>query len=273
MQLEGVVYETHCQNVPDSLDMLLDSAGFPEVLCSNTKTIIIKPNLVEALQPPITTPVALVEGLVEYIKGVTPETKIIVAEGCGPLHYETDHVFNVLGYTEMAEKMGIDLLDLNKAPLVKLSKKSCRRWPEIYLPEILFDSFLLSVPVLKAHTLSGVTVTMKNMMGAAPPQHYQRGGYWKKASFHDGIHEAVFDLNQYRYPDFTLLDATVGMQKAHLWGPTCSPPPEKLAVSFDPVAIDSYGANLLGKNWQDIGHIALAHGKLGCAHPLDIRTI
>lgn len=273
MKTKGLVYETYCQDVSESLANLLDFAGFADVVAANTKSIIIKPNLVEALYPPITTPVNLVEALVGYIKRISPAIKIIVAEGCGSTSYETDHVFSMLGYTDLADRSGVELLDLNSAPLVKLSKKSCRRWPEFYLPEILFDSFLLSVPVLKAHSLAGVTLTMKNMMGAVPPEHYQQGGHWKKASFHAGIHEAVFDLNQYRCPDFTLLDATIGMQEAHLWGPTCDPPPEKLAASFDPVAIDSYGTRLLGKDWRKVGHIAFAHGKLGCAEPLEIRTV
>jgi uncharacterized protein (DUF362 family) len=133
------------------------------------------------------------------------------------------------------------------------------------LPEILFDVFLISVPVLKAHSLAGVTLTMKNMMGTAPPSHYQQGGHWKKASFHTGIHEAVFDLNRYRCADFTILDATVGMAEAHLWGPTCSPPVNTLAAGWDPVAIDAYGCDLLDRSWRNIGHIFLANNELGQA--------
>jgi uncharacterized protein (DUF362 family) len=273
MKTKGLVYEIHCSNGPDSLTSLLDSAGLSEVLSSNKKQILIKPNLVEALPPPITTPAALVEELVHYIKKNSPGTQIIVGEGCGSLNYETDYVFDVLGYTQMALRTGIDLLDLNREPLVKLAKKSCRRWPELHLPKILFESFLLSVPVLKAHTLAGVTLTMKNMMGTVPPKHYQQGGHWKKASFHSGIDAAVYDLNQYRCADFTLLDATIGMKEAHLGGPTCDPHPGKFAAGFDPVAVDSYGAKLLNKNWQSVGHIALAHGKLGCAAPLNVRTL
>ncbi|MCI5139915.1 MAG: DUF362 domain-containing protein, partial [Candidatus Electrothrix sp. AR1] len=135
-------------------------------------------------------------------------------------------------------------------------------------PKIATDSFLLSVPVLKAHTLAGVTLTMKNMMGLAPPEHYHQGGGWKKAAFHNRVHEAVADLNRYRSPDFTVLDATIGMAEAHLWGPTCNPPVKKLVAGFDPVAMDSYGAALLGKDWQSIGHIADVDGELGQAAPI-----
>jgi uncharacterized protein (DUF362 family) len=135
----------------------------------------------------------------------------------------------------------------------------------MYLPEILFDVFLISIPVLKAHSLAGVTLSMKNMMGAAPPAHFQQGGHWKKAAFHENVQEAVFDLNQYRTPDFSILDASVGMREAHLWGPTCNPPHNTLAASTDPVAIDAYGSHLLKRKWQQIGHIAMADGVLGSA--------
>jgi uncharacterized protein (DUF362 family) len=178
-----------------------------------------------------------------------------------------------LGFTRLAGLDRVTLMDLNEAPLVHMQNSTCRRWPEMHLPKIVFEGFLISVPVLKAHSLAGVTLTMKNMIGLAPPAHYQQGGNWKKASFHQGIQEAVFELNRYRTPDFTLLDATIGMQKAHLWGPTCDPPPNRLAAAFDPVAIDSYGCGLLGIKWNTIGHLAMAHGTLGTAEPLTVSEV
>ncbi|MEN8143305.1 MAG: DUF362 domain-containing protein, partial [Thermodesulfobacteriota bacterium] len=115
--------------------------------------------------------------------------------------------------------------------------------------------------------------TMKNMMGCAPPRHYERGGHWKKAAFHQNVQDAILDLNRYRTPDFTILDATVGMQKAHLWGPVCDPPPNKIVAGVDPVAMDVYGAGLLGRDWRRIGHLAKANGELGYAEPLEIITV
>ena len=234
------------------------------------RQILIKPNLVENLKPPITTPVGLVEAIIDFLQTRNKGLKIIVGEGTGSRDYATSHPFRELGYTEMADRCGIELIDLNEEPLRTMRKSECRRWPEMHLPEILFESFLLSVPVLKAHSLAGVTMTMKNMMGCAPPSHYEQGGHWKKASFHENIQEAVLDLNRYRTPDFTVLDATVGMQEAHLWGPTCNPPHRKLAASRDPVAIDVYGTDLLGRDWREIGHLAMAHGELGIGDPLKL---
>ena len=265
---EGVVWSTEYSSYRESLPPVLESANLAAELAV-LRTVLIKPNLVEDLDPPITTHVDLVEALVDYIQRQRPEIQIIVGEGTGALEYDTFHCFEQLGYTKLRDR--VQLLDLNIEPCRRLTNETCNRWPEIYLPELLFDCFLISVPVLKAHSLCRVTLTMKNMMGCAPPAHYQQGGAWGKSSFHMKLDEAVFDLNRYRTPDFTVIDAAVGMAKAHLWGPTCSPPVSKIVASYDPVAVDAYGTALLGKSWKDIGHIRMANGPLGRAEPLDVR--
>lgn len=271
MKRKGMVFSTEYRDWHESLFPLLDRAGLNLELAARQESpgsgrqVLIKPNLVEALRPPITTPMEQVEALVDYIKARAPDLRIIIGEGCGALAYDTFHCFAELGYTGLAERKGVELLDLNEEECITLDNPDCRRWPEMVLPRVIFESFLLSVPVLKAHSLASVTLTMKNMMGVAPPYHYQQGGGWKKAAFHNRMQESVLDLNCYRTPDFTVLDATVGMAEAHLWGPACSPPANILAAGWDPVAIDAYGAGLLKKRWQEIAHIAGADGLLGKA--------
>ena len=260
------IYTTSFESWQKSLPLLLDKADLVEHIPGG-QTILIKPNLVENLQPPITTPVLFVAALVDYLQKRTANS-LIIGEGCGALHYDTWHAFEQLGYTGLAEEKGIELVDLNEEPCCRRELTHCRRWPELFLPEICYTCFLLSVPVLKVHTLAGVTLTMKNMMGLVPPAHYQQGSSWKKSSFHTNIQQAIADLNRYRTPDFTILDATIGMAESHLWGRTCDPPVNTLAAGYDPVAMDAYGAGLLGQNWQDIGHIADVDQELGQAEPL-----
>jgi len=271
MNRRGTVHTSEFVSWRTNLGPLISATGLREHLDRGFKAILIKPNLVEALAPPITTPVGLVAALVECLREITA-VPIIIGEGCGAMNYETWHAFDALGYTQMARQLEVELADLNCEELVSLAKKECCRWPEMHLPRIVMESFLISVPVLKAHSLAGVTLTLKNMMGTAPPSYFSRDGSWKKSAFHDRIQEAVADLNRYRTPDFTVLDATVGMSKAHLWGPTCNPPVNILAAAYDPVAIDAYGTALLKRRWQDIGHIRSLHGELGQADPLHIIT-
>jgi len=246
------------------LPALLDATDLKE-RAQRAEVILIKPNLVQVLQPPITVPVELVRLLIMYLQERLPDKDVIIGEGTGAKEYDTHHCFDKLGYTQMAGELGVELIDLNQENAIKKSRDDCPRWPQMHLPAILDDVFLLSVPVLKAHSLADVTLTMKNMMGCPPPHIYQQGGHWKKSSFHTDVHQAIFDLNKYRTPDFTLLDGTIGMAEAHLWGPKCDPPVNRLAASADPVAIDAYGCYLLGKRWQEIDHIKMAHGVLGSA--------
>jgi uncharacterized protein (DUF362 family) len=271
-KLAGRVFIRTFTDWREAVEPLLRRSRLLERL-GGAATVLIKPNLVENFLPPITTPVELVAELAGFLRRYRPKLRILIGEGTGARDYDTLLPFRELGYVRLAEELGLELLDLNEAPLRRLNLPQCRRWPEMFLPEILFDSFLLSVPVLKAHSLASVTLTMKNMMGCAPPAHYQKGGHWKKSSFHENVQAAVLDLNRYRTPDFTILDATVGMSEAHLWGPHCDPPICKLAAAADPVAIDVYGAGLLKRDWRHVGHLREAHGDLGCAEPLEIVEV
>lgn len=265
----GIVHSAAFTSWQSSLAPLLDASGLAGLLPGPERPILIKPNLVEALPPPITTPAPLVAALIAWLRAHT-RARIIIGEGSGAMAYETDHAFAVLGYTEMARSAGVELADLNQAEVVRLQNAQCLRWPEMHLPRLALDAFLISVPVLKAHSMAGVTLTLKNMMGLVPPALYRSGRSWKKSAFHHRLQEAIADLNRYRTPDFTLLDATVGMPEAHLWGPACDPPVGILAAAADPVAIDAYGATLLRRDWRQIGHIRALHGELGKAEPLQI---
>ncbi len=246
-----------------SVRSALANAGAFDVL-RRQKRILIKPNLVNASPPPITFPAGLAEELVLAIRERC-DAEIVIAEGSGDRTLSTGEIFMQLGYRHLAARLGVELIDLNEAPLRRLEKEGCAVFPEMHLPDILFDSYVISAPVLKAHSLADVTVSMKNMIGCAPPSHYQQGGYWKKSSFHARMHASILDLNRYRAPDLAFVDATVGMAEYHLGGDLCDPPIGKLIVGSDPVAVDAAGAQLLGRDWRAVDHIRMADGVLGRA--------
>ena len=237
-----------------TLPALLHALGCEQDL-RDAPRIVIKPNLINASPPPVTTPLACCRALIEYICSVS-QAEIILAEGCGDPDMSTSTVFERLGYRQLAEETGVHLLDLNTAELVRLRNANCPFLPEIYLPRIALESYLISVPVLKAHSLAGITGTLKNMIGLAPPSHYAgRKGSWKKAALHAQVHQAIVDINTYRSPDLSLMDASVGMAEYHLGGPTVDPPLGKLMAGLDPWAVDREAAELLGLDWQDIEHL------------------
>lgn len=246
-----VRFESYDRSVPEVLDSLN-----AHIVLAGQPRILIKPNLVNDAPHPVTTPADCCEAIIRYVKACS-DADIIVAEGCGDAVLETDDIFDALGYRDLARRLGITLLDLNHAPVVKKENKHCPRFPTIYLPEIAFNSYIISVPVLKAHSLSQLSGTLKNMVGFAPPEYYSgHYGYWKKAVFHKDIHQAILDLNSYRTPDLSIMDASLGLVEHHLGGPQCNPPVSKLIGGFDPADIDRRAAELLGMDWRTVGHLA-----------------
>lgn len=243
-------YVTYEQSVETALKRLDANTVFAE-----QSIVLIKPNLVNDSLHPVTTPAPCCEAIIKYIKACS-KAEIIIAEGSGDASLETHDIFYSLGYHDLARRYGIKLVDLNHEPLVKKEDARCPFFPEIYLPKIAFESFIISVPVLKAHSLSTLSGTLKNMVGFAPPKYYSgQYGVWKKAVFHKDVHQATLDLNQYRTPDLTVLDASIGLSEYHLGGPECTPPVNKIIAGFSPVEVDRLAAGLLGLNWREIPHL------------------
>ncbi len=240
----------------ETITRALDQIGARETVAAQKK-ILIKPNLINSSPPPVTTPVECIGAVIEYVRSCTKDAEIIVGEGCGSSSRETDEIFTALGYNDLGERYGVSLLDLNYAPLKKLEDENCPCFPHMYLPEIAFTHFIISVPVLKAHSLADYTGTLKNMMGFAPPKYYSgRYGSWKKAVFHGEMQQSIIDLVRYRSPDLSLIDATIGLPDFHLGGPPCDPPVNRIIAGFDPYEVDREGARLLGMDWRRIRHLA-----------------
>ena len=238
----------------ESVAKALDAIGAATALKEQT-AVLIKPNLVNASPFPITTAAECIEAVIRYVRSCS-QAAIVIGEGCGDAKLETTEVFDRLGYTELARRHAVQLVDLNHAPLRRLENSDCPVFKEMYLPEIALSHYLISVPVLKAHSFSEITGTLKNMIGLAPPQYYSgQFGSWKKAVFHGKMHQSIVDLNKYRTPDLSLMDAAVGMPDFHLGGAHCDPPLNRLIAGFDPLAVDRRSAELLGLDWREIGHL------------------
>lgn len=238
----------------ETVNKALDLIGAKKVLAEQ-QAVLIKPNLINDAPHPVTTPAKCCEAVIRYVRNCS-HAEIVIGEGCGDSRLETDDVFKRLGYDSLAKKYQVALIDLNHASLVKKSCDDCSVFNEMILPEIAFSHFLISVPVLKAHSLATITGTLKNMIGFAPPRHYSgRYGSWKKALFHGDMQQTILDLNRYILPDLTVMDATIGLADFHLGGNTCSPPINKIVAGFNPYEVDRQAAAFLGFDWRDILHL------------------
>lgn len=245
-------------NYQSSVSGLLDSLFFNERLKKISK-IIIKPNLLEAAPYPCTTDVECIRAIIHYVKKNNPEAGISLIEGSGGC--ETSHAFKALGYYELAKTEQIKLIDVDSAPLVKLNNKNAIVYKQIYLPEEVFNGFLISVPCLKDHLLTTITIGMKNLVGLLPEKHY--GGYWsyKRSDVHRvGISNAIVDLNNYIKTGLIVVDGRIGQYGSHLpSGRQCSPAKNVLIGGYNVFDVDCRCAEILGHNPMSVKHLELFH--------------
>lgn len=219
------------------------------------KRILLKPNLTTNRPPTCTTPVELVEEVVKFIKK-NSRAEIIVAEGAGGC--DTEEAFRDLGYQALAEKLNIELVDLNKAERHELENPKALVLKKVKLPKIVFTSFFINLPVLKEHKAAVITAAMKNLFGLYLNQEEESAvGWWNKSELHSfGVDESVHDLNLYVKSNFVLVDASVGQKGSEVGGPPCQPPIRKIITGFDAKEVDKVCAPLLGHKIEEIRYLS-----------------
>jgi uncharacterized protein (DUF362 family) len=226
--------------------------------------IIIKPNLTNSSPPPVTTSVEAAEAVYHYCKAHT-KAEIAIGEGCGS--GITSDVFAALGYSEMAQKYGLELIDFNEAETTTLQNDNSLQLKHFHLPRIAQNAFIISLPVLKDHSFTKTTIAMKNMFGIAPSKFY--AGSWNKAKLHSpSTDKSVVDICLYKKPDLSVVDASVALKGMHLAGKH-----KKIGLilaGFDPVAVDTVGSKLLGHNPKKLPYLTLANGLLGSMDDIEI---
>lgn len=229
----------------------LDEVNAVEAL-SGLSRIIIKPNMVNNSPPQVTTDVRCVRAIVQYLREWM-DTEIVVADGSG--EGSTLDNLRLNGY----EQLGVELVDLDALPAKQYSNARAEEYREIYLPAYLEGSALVSVPPAKDHTITGVTLGLKNMVGCLAASHYS--GYWsyKKSQIHAvNTDQAIADLMLYIRPHLTIIDAIKGQVGGHLSGAVPEPPIGRIIASTDVLAADRVAARLLGHDPESIRHMTLA---------------
>ena len=220
--------------------------------------VVIKPNLIVNRPYPTTTSAETVEAIARCCKRLGKE--VVISEGSGWTN--THEAFRDQGYLEVAEKHGVTLVDLNKDRYEMRRNPQAMVLKEFEFPLTLRDSYLVSAAVLKVHSITTVTLSLKNMLGATIGR--------DKGRFHDyGINESIVDINLYKKPDLAVIDGRMGNVAGELGGRTRRF--DLMVFSEDPVAADAVGASILGLNPLSITHLRLAQDKaLGIA---DLRKI
>jgi len=225
-KIASVRFSDYSTSVKEALDQISAGDRLP-----SDRLIVIKPNLTNADKPPVTTNVGIVEAIYNYCRSHTM-AEIVIGEGCGK--GVTADTYNANGYVDLARKHGIRLVDFNTEEAVKLTWDDALQLKELYVPRIIVDAFVISVPVLKDHCFTVTTIAMKNMFGIVPAPYYC--GSWNKSKLHHpSTHKSVFDVCMYKKPELCVVDASVALAGMHLSGTE-----KKLGLilaGFDPVAV------------------------------------
>ena len=239
-----------------SVTKALDLIGAANKLPDNG-LIIVKPNLTNADGPPVTTNVAAAEAVYKYCKA-NCKAQIAIGEGCG--NGTTKQTFQANGYTKLAEKYGIRLIDFNQEQTVLVSNDNALQLKEFHIPRIVQGAFVISLPILKDHSFTKTTIAMKNMFGIAPAPFYC--GSWNKSKLHSpSTDKSVFDVCLYKKPNLAVVDAVTALTGMHLSGRHKNL--GLILAGFDVVAVDAVGSELLGHNPKTIEYLQLANGLLG----------
>jgi len=218
------------------------------------KSVLIKPNYINTEHPStgITTDSRVIEGVVKFLRhrGVK---EIIIGEGTG--FGDTIQAFKVAGVDAVAERWNVRLVDLNKDEYVEVRPRNPLAMKKVKIAKTVLESTIISVPKLKPHRMAGVTLSLKNMMGAMTP----------KASMHTSLSKNIVDLASVIGPRVAIIDGIIAGEGHETSG---NPVEMNLVIAgTDPVAVDTVGAAVMSISPEAVKHLRLAeeHGLGTCS--------
>jgi uncharacterized protein (DUF362 family) len=216
------------------------------------KAVLLKPNLVDYLPgEAINTHPSLVIAAAECFRRLGAKS-VLVAEGPGHQR-DTQLVLSQSGYEDCLRSERIRFVDLNHDELVRTRLQAeYSGLKQLWLPRTVLDAdFVVSMPKIKVHHWSGVTLSMKNMFGIVPGMRYG----WPKNILHwAGIQQSILDICATVLVDFVIADGIIAMEGN---GPLKGTARHlaKIVLSNDPVAADATCARLMGLKSSRIIHI------------------
>jgi uncharacterized protein (DUF362 family) len=156
------------------------------------------------------------------------------------------------GIPEAAKKAGAHVYFFDKWNVVKAHfpyESPMEGWP-IFRDAVKCDTFI-NVPILKNHSLTGLTLSMKNLMGVCSGT---------RGLIHAGISRKLVDLTDFIHPDLTLIDAHRVLLRHGPSGGDLADVAKmnKLIVTTDPTLADAYACTLVDRGPLSLGNVKVA---------------
>ena len=254
----------------DSLEQLIYDGIRPFNLNVRGKSVLLKPNLVEyILGRPVNTDTQLIGGAAETFLRLGAAS-VIVAEGPGH-HRDTELLLHQTGLGNHLAHRKIRFVDLNGDELIKTKLQATYSGlGHLWLPRtVLASDFIVSMPKVKTHHWTGVTLSMKNMFGIVPGGRY---GWPKNVLQWAGIHESILDICATVRPHFVIADGIVAMEGD---GPLNGSAKDLhiILLSDDAVTADAILTGVLGIDPSRIRYIQEAGRFLGNLNQHDISWL
>lgn len=224
------------------LEDVLNKIGSLEKFIRSGDHVFIKPNLCapKSHETGTTTNPYLIEELIKLLKPIT--CNITIGDGPIPVFGKLSADGHPLLYS-IAKKHGIEIIDLNHGDL-EVSGSF------VLSKTVLEADVVINMPVLKTHVRTGLTCSLKNMMGVVPLR-------LKHEMHKQGLDRRIVELAKTIKPDLNIVDATTCQEKD---GPTNGTAKELgLVIAGDnQVAVDALCCKIIGINPRSIPHLKLA---------------
>lgn len=240
-------------------------AGGLEGVVTSKSRVLIKPNLASRDRSGTgkITDARVTQAITKMVLERNPKA-VIIGEGSAvgfdfPELQDTMMAMEESGTKEVAGKLGVPVIDLNTDDHEEVEIPRFLVMNSVKIARTVLDSnVIISVPVIKTHIRSAVTVSLKNMKGTMP-------GIEKKKTHRLGLELAIADLNSVVRPHFAVVDGLVGMEGLWEYPDDCVPL-GLVGASRDPVALDTVFAQIMGFSAEEVMHLQYCERKgLGVA--------
>lgn len=206
--------------------------------------VLIKPNLVAVPKNRLSGAVTrweVCKAIADMVREIGAEAVIAESSAAGVI---TEEVITAVGYDRLRDQ-GYQVISLDDSPKAVLEVPQGKVFPNMALFELVKKAdVIISVPVMKTHDQTEVTLSLKNMKGTL--QDIQKKEFHKQ-----GLLEAVVDLNERLRPALTVIDGTVGQEGL---GPIFGTPVEMglVIASKDLVAADAVTGKIMGYDPEEV---------------------
>lgn len=236
--------------------------------------VFIKPNIVfwtRFVPFPkwgVITTSRVVEDVVVLLKDIGVQD-ITIGEGTvtsRPEDKETpSHAFETLGYTKLAQRYGVRVLNVFERPFKKLDLGAGVVLN--YNQDILESDFVVNLPVLKTHAQAVVSLGIKNLKGMIDINSRKK---CHGADPVKDLHYMIARLANKIPPSLTILDGIYTNER----GPSFDGRIRRmdlLVASSDVLSADMVGAMVLGYQPSEVPH--LVHAASDRGRPLDLSDV